>query len=543
MLCGLAQIGAWGLFEDFNCIRQEIVSVLAQQITCITALAEKREIFSFVGSDIPLNPGCGIFLSSNPVFTMAKDQLSKQKHCEFGLKAIINFLKCMGNQKRLNPKWSDLEIIITTLRSTSLPKLDSSDARIFESILETALGTVKMASPEIPTTYTFNPKAYTLSELFGYFTDTGLWVDGLFSVILKEACTDLRTNERWIILNGPIDTSWIGSISSLLDNNEVLSTANGERIMLSPESGKSLDESLEEVTFIYDYNLDGNFEWAKWDSYLAETWKSDPGITFENLMVPTVASVSYQAIIELLLKEMKPVLLIGKSGCGKTIIAEDLLHKLKEEYLNYNVNFSPQISSLLLQQMLEKQLEKKAGGLLLPPSGQKMIVFLDDFDYGESDEFECHSSLELLYMAVDGAYFYNRQKWKLNILQNVCFIASASSPSEYHNKIPEPLFNRFNVINVLPPQEVIEKEFLIQLKDHYPSDRSLKNLHYLRIEKTYEEVKDIAIPRNYFENCIEEYKKAHDIVSHPIILFEYNINHLCRILKRNLWFFWGTCFF
>ncbi|GIY61832.1 dynein heavy chain 2, axonemal, partial [Caerostris darwini] len=781
---------------------------------------------------------------------MAKDQLSKQKHCEFGLKAIINFLKCMGKQKRLNPKWSDLEIIITTLRSTALPKLDSSDARIFESILETALGTVKMAAPEIPTfveeikktlktksfqpettivkkiseldeikkyfhasilvgesgsgkttswktlketynqlhetneaeypsvnTYSFNPKAYTLSELFGYFTDTGLWVDGLFSVILKEACNDLRTNERWIILNGPIDTSWIGTISSLLDNNKVLSTANGERIMLSSEVYlifettnlincspnivshcgiiyhesstvdmkmylnswlqneeldnirddlkeffdkylssvlnycdknlksspsltllnrissfigvlnsflkkiskdkipssklkrifwmsvtwsigavfdepdrhlfdslvKSLDESLEEVTFIYDYNLDGYFEWAKWDSYLAETWKSDPGITFENLMVPTVASVSYQTIIELLLKEMKPVLLIGKSGCGKTIIAEDLLHKLKEEYLNYNVNFSPQISSMLLQQMLEKQLEKKAGGLLLPPSGQRMIVFLDDFDFGESDEFECHSSLELLYMAVDGAYFYNRQKWKLNILQNLCFIASASSPSEYHNKIPEPLFNRFNVINILPPQEpqmkrifisllkeifpetnieirrsinavslgsmavynkikdkflpvpsklhylfgikdvkrvlceflevhtdllndkvaltkfwfhecfreftdrltsgeekeeffqiieeVIEKEFLIQLKDHYPSDRSLKNLHYLRIEKTYEEVKDIAIPRNYFENCIEEYKKAHDIISHPILLFEYNINHLCRILR------------
>ncbi|GFU64668.1 dynein heavy chain 2, axonemal [Trichonephila clavipes] len=198
MLTGLAQIGAWGLFENFNCIREEIVSMLSQEINCILkALAEKRKTFSFVGSDVPLHEGCGMFLSENPdfpsqtcayfssfrpvtiispdvstiiqiyvfaygfkdvkalatdiklVFSMAKDQLSRYCHYDFGLRTITNFLMYIGKQKRLFPKSSDLEIVVSTLRSITLPKLHSSDIRIFESILETVFSSTKGINADV----------------------------------------------------------------------------------------------------------------------------------------------------------------------------------------------------------------------------------------------------------------------------------------------------------------------------------------------------------------------------------------------------------
>ncbi|CAL1298108.1 unnamed protein product, partial [Larinioides sclopetarius] len=197
MFSGLAQIGAWGLFEDYNCIKEEIISVLSQQVnTILLALAEKKSVFSFFGNDIHLHEGCGIFFSENPdfpsrtsefstsfrpvtiilpdvftviqvylfaygfkdakamatdikaVFSMAKDQLSKHEHYEFGLKTIINFLKHAGKQKRFNPKLTDLEVIVVSLRNIIIPKLESSDIHLFESLLETVLGTVKGISED-----------------------------------------------------------------------------------------------------------------------------------------------------------------------------------------------------------------------------------------------------------------------------------------------------------------------------------------------------------------------------------------------------------
>ncbi|CAL1298107.1 unnamed protein product, partial [Larinioides sclopetarius] len=172
---------------------------------------------------------------------------------------------------------------------------------------------------------------------------------------------------------------------------------------------------------------------------------------------------------------MKPVLLIGKNGCGKTIIGSDLLYENEtKDYLSATINFSPQVSSLLLQQILERQLDKKAGGLLLPRIGKRMLVFLDDIDQGKTDKFGSQSSLELLYMILDGAFWYGREKWTLNHLQNLSFLASAKFPYSYHNKIPTPILNRFNIINVLPPQEPQMKHIFMSLLKQRFSDSNIE---------------------------------------------------------------------
>ncbi|GBM54365.1 Dynein heavy chain 2, axonemal [Araneus ventricosus] len=104
-----------------------------------------------------------------------------------------------------------------------------------------------------------------------------------------------------------------------------------------------------------------------------------------------------------------------------------------------------------------------------------MFVFLDDIDQGKTDEFGSLSSLELLYMILDGAFWYSREKWTLNHLQNLSFLASARFPCSYQNKIPAPILNRFNIINILAPQEPQMKHIFMSLLKQSFSDSNIEN--------------------------------------------------------------------
>ena len=58
------------------------------------------------------------------------------------------------------------------------------------------------------------------------------WNDGILSNVLKRICQE-KVEQRWMILDGPVDTLWIESMNSVLDDNKLLTLNNGDRIALS----------------------------------------------------------------------------------------------------------------------------------------------------------------------------------------------------------------------------------------------------------------------------------------------------------------------
>ena len=88
--------------------------------------------------------------------------------------------------------------------------------------------------------YPINPKALSLGELYGEFDiSTNEWSDGVLSSVMRIACADEKPDEKWIVFDAPVDTLWIESMNSVMDDNKILTLINGERISM-PEQVKYL---------------------------------------------------------------------------------------------------------------------------------------------------------------------------------------------------------------------------------------------------------------------------------------------------------------
>lgn len=82
--------------------------------------------------------------------------------------------------------------------------------------------------------FTINPKDRSVIELYGILDPaTRDWTDGLLSNIFREMNKPTDKNERkYIVYDGDVDALWVENMNSVMDDNRLLTLANGERIRL-----------------------------------------------------------------------------------------------------------------------------------------------------------------------------------------------------------------------------------------------------------------------------------------------------------------------
>ena len=129
-----------------------------------------------------------------------------------------------------------------------------------------------------------NPKVWE-SSIFGHISPTG-WKDGLFTKSIR----DLEQNkeaEKWLVIDGPVDCSWIDMLNTLLDSNATLTLASHEILCTSAKlifetSGLSnaSPSSVARGGMIY-IPTEGDWQWRamiaswlqkkEWDDHIKET--------------------------------------------------------------------------------------------------------------------------------------------------------------------------------------------------------------------------------------------------------------------------------
>ena len=80
-----------------------------------------------------------------------------------------------------------------------------------------------------------NPKSINTGELYGDFDDQSppQWREGVLSSVLKKMVSAEQNTLRWMIIDGPVDTLWIESMNSVLDDSMRLTLVNCDVIALT----------------------------------------------------------------------------------------------------------------------------------------------------------------------------------------------------------------------------------------------------------------------------------------------------------------------
>jgi dynein heavy chain len=69
------------------------------------------------------------------LYKLASEQLSQQKHYDFGMRAVKSVLVMAGSLKRANPTDPENVVLIKAMRNSNVPKFLADDLPLFEALI------------------------------------------------------------------------------------------------------------------------------------------------------------------------------------------------------------------------------------------------------------------------------------------------------------------------------------------------------------------------------------------------------------------------
>ena len=184
---GLSASGAWCCFDEFNRINVEVLSVVSAQIKLIqNGLVEQKQKILFSEQDMRLIHTVGIYITMNPgyagrselpdnlkalfrpvvmvvpelrmicenilmsqgfesakvlakkmtvLYKLASEQLSRQAHYDFGLRALKSVLVMAGTLKRTFSDTPEDVVLMRALRDMNMPKFVFDDVPLFYGLI------------------------------------------------------------------------------------------------------------------------------------------------------------------------------------------------------------------------------------------------------------------------------------------------------------------------------------------------------------------------------------------------------------------------
>lgn len=232
---------------------------------------------------------------------------------------------------------------------------------------------------------------------------------------------------------------------------------------------------------VFDYYIDQDTkQMTPWTEKLPK-FEMDSETPLQSVLVHTSESIRVRFFLDVLMEKKLPVMLVGNAGCGKTVLINDKLASLSENYAIQNVPFNFYTTSEMLQKVLEKPLEKKAGRNFGPPGTKTMIYFIDDMNMPEVDEYGTVSPHTVIRQHLDYGHWYDRNKLTLKDIHN-CQYVSCMNPTSGSFTINPRLQRHFAVFAIcFPGQEALTMIYSSILTQHYANAEQKFNISVTKV--------------------------------------------------------------
>ncbi|KAL0984038.1 hypothetical protein UPYG_G00136240 [Umbra pygmaea] len=218
---------------------------------------------------------------------------------------------------------------------------------------------------------------------------------------------------------------------------------------------------------VFDYYIDRDTKKFEPWSKIVPRFEMDADVPLQACLVHTTETVRVRYFVERLLERRRPVMLVGNAGTGKSVLVGDKLGGLDpDNYMIKNVPFNYYTTSAMLQAVLEKPLEKKAGRNYGPPGKRKLIYFIDDMNMPEVDAYGTVQPHTLIRQHLDYNHWYDRSKLLLKEVHNVQYV-SCMNPTAGSFTINPRLQRHFSVFALsFPGAEALNTIYSSILSQH-----------------------------------------------------------------------------
>ncbi|GFR52768.1 hypothetical protein Agub_g15379 [Astrephomene gubernaculifera] len=201
---------------------------------------------------------------------------------------------------------------------------------------------------------------------------------------------------------------------------------------------------------VYDFFFDCERDcWRLW-SELIDTTPIPSDAKFRRIIIPSIDTVRYSFLLDKGVGHAQPVLIVGPTGTGKSVLVQKYLYGLPPDtYVPPNViGFSARTTANATQHLIDAKLDRRRRGVFGPPVGKRAVVFVDDLNMPQLETYGAQPPIELLRQFMDHGGWYDRQNC-FRRLDDVLFVAAMGPPGGGRNPITPRYARHFNLVSIV----------------------------------------------------------------------------------------------
>ena len=258
----------------------------------------------------------------------------------------------------------------------------------------------------------------------------------------SSACSSSDENEAiaavegtWLFalawgVGGVLDTkgreafdTWLRTLLMAGESPEIPASARRKMTVVSPQGS----------VFEHSFSPIGRGKWVPWSTRVDSAPAPPVGTKLSTLVVPTVDTVKYGALLEAAVTRRLHFVFVGATGTGKSVYINSMLGRQEKTKARVTgLAFSAQTSAAAVQDILESRMDNRRRNERGPPVGMVHLVFVDDLNMPEVEQYGAQPPLELLRQVIDSGGWYDRKELVFKKILDTVFLAAMATAGRHN---------------------------------------------------------------------------------------------------------------